>query len=119
MAIYLCVVQFWSKVIAVISNRTRAYLYSFKKHDSKQYIQMKTFLFFQNIALVGSLQLVTSYKHCTQRKNREAWFNYVKSQNPTGMSLSIENVPPKVDTPVDFHLEVYLSHPMGVQYVSI
>ncbi|RMX56682.1 hypothetical protein pdam_00002431 [Pocillopora damicornis] len=37
----------------------------------------------KNIALVGSLQLVTSYKHCTQRKNREAWFNYVKSQNPT------------------------------------
>lgn len=79
----------------------------------------KNFPFFQNIALVGSLQLVTSYKHCTQRKNREAWFNYVKSQNPTGMSLSIENVPPKVDTPVDFHLEVYHSQPMGVQYVSI
>lgn len=35
------------------------------------------------------------------------------------MSLSIENVPPKVDTPVDFHLEVYHSQPMGVQYVSI
>lgn len=32
---------------------------------------------------------------------------------------SIEFVPPKVDTPVDFHLEIYHSQPMGVQYVSI
>ena len=40
----------------------------------------------QDIALIGSLQLVTPSKHgCMKGKNKEAWFNFVKSQNHSGM----------------------------------
>ncbi|KAJ7337185.1 hypothetical protein OS493_010041 [Desmophyllum pertusum] len=36
----------------------------------------------EDIALIGSLQLVTPSKHgCMKGKNKEAWFNFVKSQN--------------------------------------
>ncbi|XP_066019956.1 mdm2-binding protein [Pocillopora verrucosa] len=59
---------------------------SVNQSSTKLSVRLVEWLSFEenkNIALVGSLQLVTSYKHCTQRKNREAWFNYVKSQNPT------------------------------------
>lgn len=35
----------------------------------------------KNIALIGNLQLVTPSKHCLKRKSKEAWFDFVKSED--------------------------------------
>ncbi|XP_078365536.1 mdm2-binding protein-like [Oculina patagonica] len=37
----------------------------------------------KDIALIGSLQVVTPSKHFLKRKNKEAWFNFVKSEDHT------------------------------------
>jgi len=35
----------------------------------------------KNIALIGSLRLVAPSKHCSKRNNKEAWFDFVKSED--------------------------------------
>ena len=39
----------------------------------------------QTVALIGSLQLVAPWKHGLKRKNKEAWFDFVKSEDQSGI----------------------------------
>ena len=41
--------------------------------------------FVQTVALIGSLQLVAPWKHGFKRKNKEAWFDFVKSEDQSGI----------------------------------
>ena len=39
----------------------------------------------QTVALIGSLQLVAPWKHGLKRKNKEAWYDFVKSEDHSGI----------------------------------
>lgn len=71
----------------------------------------------QTVALIGSLQLVAPWKHGLKRKNKEAWFDFVKSEDHSGI-IRIHKIFVNLVTKSNQHISEALEKSIITKYNS-